>query len=87
MRMLSLRCLFVVLLVALGGCRTPPVGFGIGKTGEASARLTCNQKVIEAKVVKGQLTVDGVDRGTVQPGDWVTLDWDGTVRVNGSARR
>jgi len=38
------------------------------------------------RIEDGKLTVDGADRGTLQPGDRITITVDGQVLVNGSNR-
>ena len=84
MKTRSLALLIVGTLLA--GCRSAPIGVEAGPNGKFSARLTSNDTKITVEGRDGNLFVDNQARGQVREGDWVTVDWDGTVHVNGKPR-
>tara|TARA_R110002072_G_scaffold25443_1_gene84946 strand:+ start:19121 stop:19375 length:255 start_codon:yes stop_codon:yes gene_type:complete len=76
----------VFTMALLAGCRTAPVGVEAGPNGVLSATLTINDDKILVEGRDGSLFVNGEVRGEVREGDWVTVDWDGSVQVNGKLR-
>ena len=77
---------FGVVGLALISCRSAPLGVEAGPAGGFRSTLTVRDETLVVEGKDGRLLVAGEDRGPVQSGDWVTVDWDGEVRVNGVAR-
>ena len=85
------KMLLALLLAGLVGsglssCRSAPLGIEAGPGGVFQSTLTVQDEAFVVEGKNGRLLVGGEDRGAVQSGDWVTVDWDGKVRVNGRAR-
>ncbi|HVK15930.1 MAG TPA: hypothetical protein VM533_03215 [Fimbriiglobus sp.] len=59
-------------------------GEGKGVTGEVCDFAWGGSRRL--RIEDGKLTVEGADRGTLQPGDRITITADGQVLVNGSSR-
>ena len=84
---MNIRNVALVLTMALlAGCSSAPVGVEAGPNGVLSASLTINDDKVLVEGRDGSLLVNGEVRGDVREGDWVTVDWDGAVHVNGRPR-
>ncbi len=76
----------VVVGLALTACRSAPMGVEAGPGGVFRSTLTVRGETLVVEGKGGRLLVAGEDRGPVESGDWVTVEWDGEVRINGVAR-
>ncbi|MBL8727707.1 MAG: hypothetical protein JNM25_04695 [Planctomycetes bacterium] len=86
MTMLTKLVPFCLLALVGSACRTPPVGIETGPDGRFLAVLSESGREIRVEGHDGRLLVDGVDRGPIGQGSWVTVAWDGVVRVDGEVR-
>lgn len=57
-------------------------GSGDARTDDVTVKLDART----LRIVNGALSLDGRERGTVEPGDKILLHGDGTLTVNGAAR-
>ena len=72
--------------VGLSSCRSTPLAIEAGPGGVFRSTLTVDNKTFVIEGKDGRLLVGGEDRGAVRSGDWVTVDWNKKVRVNGVVR-
>lgn len=80
----NIALLFTMTLLA--GCSAAPIGIEVGADGTFAASVRANDTMTRVAGRDGGLFINSEARGDVREGDWVTIDWDGTVHVNGKPR-